>query len=58
MLRWTKVSTGSRRDGNHGVQSSLVESLLEFRKGEPLAQTLLLQESVVLHDPPKVTCQS
>jgi len=36
------VSTGQRTDDDHDVQSPLVESLLEFRKGEPLAQTFLL----------------
>jgi hypothetical protein len=51
---------GQHGSGSHGhdVQSSLVKSFLKFRKGEPLTHTLLLQEGVILGDPPEVACQS
>jgi len=52
------VSTGLRRDDGHCLQSPLVKGFLEFRKGEPLAQTFLFQKSVILTDPPEVACQS
>ena len=57
MLRCVDVSRDPK-DGDENMQSSLVKSFLEFREGEPLTAALLLQESVVLRDPPEVSCQS
>ena len=45
-------STGHGTDDDRDVQSSLVKSLLEFRKGEPFAQTFLFKKSIILTDPP------
>lgn len=52
------VSTGQRRDDVHDVQSPLVKSFLEFWKSEPLTQTFLLKQNIVLTDPPQVARQS
>ena len=49
---------GSGRSGERGVQSPFVKGFLKFRKGKPLTQTFLLQESVILTDPSQVACQS
>lgn len=46
-----------KRVNDHDLQSSLVKSFLQFRKRESLTQAFLLQESVILSDPPEVASQ-